>query len=295
MLKIRSAYPRDAEHITQIHLSDAPSQVVAVTDPYIRWSHGGPWMHPLTARKYIERVTHRGGRIFLAVDKYPIGEADVWESHEWHTRILHISLLWVHLKYRNKGVGSSLMNHILQHANRIGVTRITTWPEESALSFYDKWGFRLHLPQTYVKLRAKNWHLKYERIPFTPRKLPTTFTLLLGKTQCSREHWEIVPWEAKLLNRYKATRFFALRGVVQNLPYYLYLTKWPWDDHYRVYLWVKEKDPIFIPFIQQLAHDNGWHYITTVIPNELLPPNDYIKIKPINLWRRDSSSSPVYH
>lgn len=44
-------------------------------------------------------------------------------------------------KYRNRGVGSKLVKHIIDDAKTIGIETIIAWPSDKSLAFYERAGF----------------------------------------------------------------------------------------------------------------------------------------------------------
>ncbi len=61
--------------------------------------------------------------------------------------------LWVNNKYRRRGIATKLLDYLIERSNK---KNIWTIPRESALSFYEKYGFTI-LNEYYISIYGKTY------------------------------------------------------------------------------------------------------------------------------------------
>ena len=127
---------------------DAPS-MLKVYAPYIENTHYTPDTEVPTLSEYIQRIdtyTYGRGWIMTEVDGVTAGfclltDRDV-EKGDWFTADIQ---LYVSPKYLRRGVGTSLyslMLDIMHHANYHRVTAHINLPNDAAVAFHEKMGFK---------------------------------------------------------------------------------------------------------------------------------------------------------
>lgn len=134
--------------VRRINEWDAPS-MLKVYAPYIENTHYTPDTEVPTLSEYIQRIdtyTYGRGWIMTEVDGVTAGfclltDRDV-EKGDWFTADIQ---LYVSPKYLRRGVGTSLyslMLDIMHHANYHRVTAHINLPNDAAVAFHEKMGFK---------------------------------------------------------------------------------------------------------------------------------------------------------
>jgi GNAT superfamily N-acetyltransferase len=54
----------------------------------------------------------------------------------------YMTNVYVESEYRNRGVGSALLEHVVAWARQQGIELLIVWPSEAALTFYQRFGFK---------------------------------------------------------------------------------------------------------------------------------------------------------
>ncbi|MBQ2667448.1 MAG: GNAT family N-acetyltransferase [Clostridia bacterium] len=134
--------------VRRINEWDAPS-MLKVYAPYIENTHYTPDTEVPKLSEYIQRIdtyTYGRGWIMTEVDGVTAGfclltDRDV-EKGDWFTADIQ---LYVSPKYLRRGVGTSLyslMLDIMHHANYHRVTAHINLPNDAAVAFHEKMGFK---------------------------------------------------------------------------------------------------------------------------------------------------------
>jgi len=147
--------------VRRINEWDAPS-MLKVYAPYIENTHYTPDTEVPKLSEYIQRIdtyTYGRGWIMTEVDGVTAGfclltDRDVVKG-DWFTADIQ---LYVSPKYLRRGVGTSLyslMLDIMHHANYRKVTAHINLPNDAAVAFHEKMGFK--------KVEEKDGVLRMER------------------------------------------------------------------------------------------------------------------------------------
>lgn len=202
-IKIRQATLEDVNAITALHCSNTTTwrnpKTHKVTpyeelDLYARWRHGGPWMSVEMLAVHLNHLLQRGHLPLVAeIQGQVVGEAEYYLSNEAPPfKTLHLSVLYVHREWHRQGVGKVLLEAGTDYAYTAGFKTITTQPEESALQFYTKMGFRPWQQAKEMQFPAEPGPLpKSLELVTAPTYLPAPeLALRIGRYQCGSQNWE---------------------------------------------------------------------------------------------------------
>jgi ribosomal protein S18 acetylase RimI-like enzyme len=109
--------------------------------------------------KHIQDDKTNGVFIVSSETRYRIGYL-IWDFPEENENIIEIcDLLIYNEEDRGKGIGSTLINQLLEHARKLkvdGVIGITQADDELAHAFYEKHGFSFPEPHRFTITLERN-------------------------------------------------------------------------------------------------------------------------------------------
>lgn len=172
---IRNATIKDIPAIVEIHKSAVKAWVKP--EDYEnssikgRFLQGGSWLSPETCAVHLNNLALFGGiALVCLVDDRVLGEIEFFIGKEVgpFLKNLHVSVLFVLKEARGKGIGSALIKKTLDIAKKNKCNFLTTVPEDEAVAFYKKNGFKELKKYIEVSILSDN---KKETYPF--EKLPS--------------------------------------------------------------------------------------------------------------------------
>jgi len=168
-VSVRPARAEDTHGIVEVHCSDVERWVrviggreVEVDYAELTWReriwHGGPWMDERTCLPHVQAMTKLGFAPLVAeLEGKIVGNAEFFIGQEGPVFGRHflISILYVHRDYRRgRGVGSALMNAMLDIARAEGCDTVGVFTEEGSRGFYRKFNFNPWGKMICVRCRA---------------------------------------------------------------------------------------------------------------------------------------------
>lgn len=202
---VRTATLDDAAAITAIHTSNIPrwqrlnaqgeveDVPYAALSLYERWLHGGPWMSVEMCAVHLTHLLRGAGIPLVAVaDGQVWAEAEVFHGVEPEPfgDHLNLSLLYTHKDHAGRGLGSALMDHILDLGRKLGCRRVSVAHAE-ATAFYQQHGLRRVASGQGMAWPARPGQIFYQATPH-PHADPAQirgWAMPLGRTQSAHQQW----------------------------------------------------------------------------------------------------------
>jgi GNAT superfamily N-acetyltransferase len=203
---VRLATLADTSAITEVHKSDVPRWERVSADGrlidvpyeslslYERWQHGGPWLSVETCAVHLNRLLAGSGIPLVAeIDGKVLAEAEVYESFEpppfGHN--LELSVINVHAEHTGQGLGTALVNYVIEMARLMKCERVTI-AEAIAKEFYEKIGFRRALVGHTVRILTQAGRVFYQAADLTDRNPDQVkhWYMPLGRYRSSRQEWD---------------------------------------------------------------------------------------------------------
>lgn len=150
---IQTLLPSDFDAILKV-INDAAQAYKGVIP-------GDRWKKPYMSTEELKEEIEAGVRFFVRVeDNHLLGVAGI-QSVKDTTLIRHT---YVATKYQRKGIGSSLLKHLIGLAETPEIL-VGTWADATwAIRFYEKHGFELVLPEEKDKLLRTYWNIPHRQI-----------------------------------------------------------------------------------------------------------------------------------
>lgn len=206
VITVRLATLADTTAITEIHKSSVPrwervsadGRVIAVPyealSLYERWQHGGPWLSVETCAVHLNRLLAGSGIPLVAeMDGKVLAEAEVYESYEpppfGHN--LELSVIIVHAEHTRQGLGTALVNYVIEMARLMKCERVTV-ADAAAHAFYEQLGFRRALTSHTVRISTQAGRVFYQAADLTDRSPDQVknWYMPLGRSRSSRQEWD---------------------------------------------------------------------------------------------------------
>lgn len=207
LLVLRRASIEDAFGIAECYRSDylGIDEVLSrfPDTPENLYRFGGVWMHGDSCAEHIELFRKYGGEILVAeVDGKVVGHIEVIPDFSRDLgEYLYISVLMVHRRYRQRGIGTKLVGMAEDYARERGLRCVVVNSEEQSVGFYEKLGFKIRELWYSIYLRGKPMEFNFSTVE-TDRAaaeiLGKKYDLLVGRFHGSRA----VLFE--FLNRYRS-------------------------------------------------------------------------------------------
>jgi GNAT superfamily N-acetyltransferase len=204
LIRVRLATLDDTSAITEIHKSHHTSwgEPDELGEPvryenltiYERWRQGGPWMSVESCAVHLNRLLAGSGMPLVAeLDGKVLAEAEVYESFEPAPfgHHLNIAVLYTHSAHIGRGLGTALVQYIVEMARLMKCERITA-THEQARDFYLKGGFRIARVGRQVRIPSQLGRVFYQAVELTDRS-PSQINgwyMPLGRYQSARQEWE---------------------------------------------------------------------------------------------------------
>lgn len=207
MMNVRQAVLDDTAAITTIYRSTVPRWVNAVQEesPYDqlslheRWSHGGPWMSMETCAIWLGHLLQQNDGIPLVAEVAGevIGHTEVFigKEPEPYGHHINISTLCVRQDHQREGVGTALVNYILQMAKVINCQQVTVAYADPA-AFFEKLDFTPQIPRYRVTMPTQEGRVFYraQEMSEDDTSQINQWLMPLGRFQNGREEWERMRW-----------------------------------------------------------------------------------------------------
>jgi GNAT superfamily N-acetyltransferase len=206
VITVRLANLADTRSLTAIHCSlverweraDAGGPLIET--PYEaltlheRWEHGGPWMSVETCAVHLNRLLAGSGIPLVAeLDGEVRAMAEVYESHEppplGHN--LEISVIATQRDYQGKGLGTALLDYIVEMGRLTKCERLTVSDAE-APDFYIRRNFRHTHSGRGVRILPQLGRVFYQATELTDRDAGQIkgWAMPLGRYRSSRQEWD---------------------------------------------------------------------------------------------------------
>lgn len=193
---IRQAILQDVAAITDIYCS---TQNCAELSIYERWQQGGAWMSVETCAVWIAHLlrSQEGIPIVAEVNGQVVGAAEVyvWEEPEPYGYHINISSICVHQANQRQGVGTALIQYVIQMAEAINVQRLTVaYPDP--IGFFEALGFKPYIPRYMVEFAAQEGRVFYKAklVEDDAPALINNWFMPMGRFQSARQEWERMRW-----------------------------------------------------------------------------------------------------
>jgi GNAT superfamily N-acetyltransferase len=205
MITVRAATLQDTAAITAIHTSDVPEWVRydAQGHPqptayesltvWERWMHGGAWMSLETCAVHLNRLLAGVGFPLVAeLDGQVLATAEVYENFEAapYDHHLSIGVLYTHQSHQQQGLGSALVDYIVQMARVMTCKRVTV-ADTDAPDFYTGLGFQQARSGRRIKIPAQAGRAFYQASELTDRHYSAIkgWHMPLGRYNAPRQEW----------------------------------------------------------------------------------------------------------
>ncbi len=204
MIRVRLATLEDTAAITEIHKSyrtrwgepDENGQPARYEDLsiYERWQLGGPWMSIETCAVHLNRLLAGSGVPLVAeLDDQVLAEAEVYEGVEPAPfgHHLNIAVLVTHADHTGRGLGTALVQYIVEMARLMKCERLSASHQE-ARDFYLKGGFRHVRTGRQIRIPAQPGRVFYQAVDLVdrdPQQIKSWY-MPLGRYQSARQEWE---------------------------------------------------------------------------------------------------------
>jgi GNAT superfamily N-acetyltransferase len=206
LITVRLATLDDAAAITAIHKSHigtwermaADGSMVAVPyedlSIYERWQHGGPWLSVESCAIHLNRLLAGSGIPLVAeADRQVLAQAEVYESFEpppfGHN--LELSVIVSHAAHTRGGLGSALVEYVVEMARILKCERVTVSNVEVP-AFYEKQGFRCMCSGHGVRIPTQLGRVFYQSVELSdhnPAQVKEWY-MPLGRYCSSRQEWD---------------------------------------------------------------------------------------------------------
>jgi GNAT superfamily N-acetyltransferase len=145
-LEIRQATLDDAAELARLRWEFSPDEVQATDQTLEEFAQDfGNFMRlGLESGDWVVWVGIADGRIIANI--YVQWVAKVPRPGLFGKRFGYMTNVYVESEYRNRGVGSALLERVIAWAHQQGVELLIVWPSEAAVPFYQHAGFR-HSPE----------------------------------------------------------------------------------------------------------------------------------------------------
>jgi GNAT superfamily N-acetyltransferase len=285
LITVRLATLEDTAAITAIHrshrtewnrLDSAGRSMVVPYDEltlYERWLEAGPWASIETCAVHLNRQLSGSGFPLVAeVDGAVRATAEVYEGYEPppYGHHLHLAVLMTHADHVRHGLGTALINYVLEMARLMKCERITISNPE-APDFYTQKGFRHTRSGHRVRIPAQSGRAFYQATALTeraPEQVKSWF-MPLGRYQSSRQEWEnLFPqsWAAgvpEMLNA--ATMHLKLTVTGQNAILFMREADQPGGQPGEVHLACWSARPLSNPLLTAIRDRANRDVYQTII------------------------------
>lgn len=292
MINVRLATLADTVAITEIHKSDVAqwerigADGSPIPTPYEslslfeRWQHGGAWLSIETCAVHLHRLLAGAGIALVAeLDGEVLAEAEVYENDEMspYGHYLDLAVIAVRSDYQRAGLGTALINYIIDMARLMKCERVTV-TNAVARDFYLAHRFRHVRSGHAIRFSAQEGRAMYQATQLTDRNYETIkgWHMPLGRYNSSHQEWDrLFPqqWAAgipELINIGSAQVKLSVAG--QNAILAVRdsdeIDSQPGDG--RLVCWSPKplSTPLFTA-IRDWAHRNGYrHLVSYVMDNE---------------------------
>jgi GNAT superfamily N-acetyltransferase len=174
----------DIDGIVALHRRDIGGRLPNANTPLGWYRMGGPWMEPRLATSYLSEmlehealiwVVKRQGNIIAEMEVEPLSPRDYF-----------LNLLLIDPDQRHSGLGTQILQQLVEHLRLLGGRRLITCPEKGVEPFYRRNRFRLFARRCRVEgscasgAPVKGW--------LRAQKIPDGLPMLFGHNQPEQHH-----------------------------------------------------------------------------------------------------------
>ena len=291
IVEIRLASLDDVKDIVEIHCSDVDKWYKWVNGRKIedryenlsvkdKWSQGGPWMSIETCSIHLNYLLINGQYPLVAlINDKVVGELELYIGFERELKIAHIDILWIHKKYRRKGIGKSLVYKAIEIARENNCDKIMVWPEKSAVGFYKKCGLNREEEIISVNILLDEEDIRSDKI-CKISEFPDKYDLIKDKflispkTTSSYTIWLKSRWKYIV----EEDRIKEIEGYIPELnAAYIIESMWINKKRGKLILWLNDEKNISstMKYVFSVAWKNGFRKLNLYIDKDLY--KKYIK------------------
>ncbi len=283
MITIRPATLADAATISAVHCSTVDEwrdpysrQLVdeATLNLFGRWYNGGDWMSVETCAIHLNGLLLKDHLALVAEsDGCIVGEAEFYVNREPAPfgPHLHLSILYIHKDWQQRGIGRALLEAGVNYARAHNLAALTTQPESEATGFYQHVGFQPWLRMLEMQLTTGGALPPLERLQRDGGP-PTHLALRIGRYQCGVQGWETL-WPSLAIPELTALRRSVWRGEVEDIPVVLGLREqFRTPTHADGYAWLPPTAPLtpVVTTLRALAACEGYSAVDLLLPEDAL-------------------------
>ncbi len=249
---------------------------------YERWLEAGPWASIETCAVHLNRQLSGSGFPLVAeVDGIVQATAEVYEGYEPppYGHHLHLAVLITHAEQVGHGLGTALINYILEMARLMKCERVTI-SNPQAPDFYTRKGFRRTRTGHRVRIPAQSGRAFYQATTLVDRSSEQIkgWFMPLGRYESSRQDWDnLFPqsWAAgvpEMLN--PATIHLKLTVTGQNAILFMREADQPGCQPGEVHVACWSARALSNPLltaIRDRANRDGYHTIITYATDTDIP------------------------
>ncbi len=141
-LEIRQATQEDAAELARLRWEFSPDEVQATDQTLEEFAQGfSDFMRQSLERgDWVIWVGIGEERIIANIYVHCVAMAP--RPGLFDKRFGYMTNVFVESEYRNRGVGSALLEHVVAWARQQEIEFLIAWPTEAALTFYQRFGFK---------------------------------------------------------------------------------------------------------------------------------------------------------